>query len=272
MINILFGGNYKVFNGILLCLMSISKNTSKPLNVYILTANVTELNSEYKPIKKENIEFLQSLLKQKNKDSCVTLITLGQNFNNWIMDSKNKLNQYTPFAFLRLFADTIENIPNKIIYLDCDIMVPGDISKLFNIDVENYELGAVKDHYGKFFINPKYFNSGVLLMNMQKIKESNLLARVRDLCSSKKMGFPDQSALNILTSNVLYLPKKFNEQHNLKKDTVIQHFCKRIKWLPFFRTQNIKQWQIDDVHKKLKLTVYDDIYEKFLQLPINKIF
>ena len=60
-------------------------------------------------------------------------------------------------------------------------MINGDINKLFAIDVSNYELGIVKDRYGHFFINPNYFNSGMLLMNMKKIKESNLLEKERKI-------------------------------------------------------------------------------------------
>ena len=69
MINLLFGGNYAVFDGILLCLMSINKNTNQALNVFILTADVTELNNNYKPITSKQIEFLNTYLQQKNKNS-----------------------------------------------------------------------------------------------------------------------------------------------------------------------------------------------------------
>ena len=43
MINILFGGNEKVYDGIMLCLLSMIKHTDSILNVYILTTNLTEI-------------------------------------------------------------------------------------------------------------------------------------------------------------------------------------------------------------------------------------
>ena len=266
MINLLYGGNFKVLDGIYLSLISINKNTNAALNVFILTADVTELKPDYNPIKLKDIAAIEEYLKQKNPESKIKLITLGKEFNNWILKSQNKLNQYTPFAFLRLFADTIESIPDKIIYLDTDIMVPGDIKTLFDFNIDNYELAAVKDHYGKIFINPKYFNSGVLLMNMKNIKETKLLEKVKNMCQTKKMSFPDQTALNKLATKVLYLPRKFNEQYNLHKNTIVHHFCKKIRWLPYFRTENIKQWQIEKVHKRYKIFIYDDIYSEFLKL------
>lgn len=264
MINILFGGNYKVYDGILLCLMSMVKHTSEPLNVNILTAELTELNPEYKPVSETDREQLEKVLKSKNPNSKVSIIKLGKEFNDWTTSSENKLNSYTPFAFLRLFSDKVE-LPNKVIYLDSDIMLNGDIKELFDIDISGYELGVVKDRYGRFFISPKYFNSGVLLMNMENIKKSNLLEKVRNICATKKMKFPDQTALNKCCKKKLYLPRKFNEQGNPRKDTVIQHFSKRIVWFPF-HTVNVKQYHIDDVHKKYKIFIYDDIYEEYKKI------
>ena len=268
MINILFGGNYKVFDGILLCLLSMCKHTDEPLNIFILTADLQKINPEYKPINKQHISILNSVVKEKNIINNVSLIYADGEFEDWITNNKNQFSKYTPFAFLRLFADKA-NIPNKIVYLDTDIMINGDISKLFNVDISNYELGVVLDRYGRFFIKHNYFNSGVLLMNMQKIKETNLLVNVRNLCKNKKMIFPDQNALNKLCKKKLYLPRKFNEQGKLKKDTIIQHFSKRFSLIPFFHTINIKPWQIDLVHTKYKNFAYDDVYEEYLSIKNN---
>ena len=266
MINILFGGNEKVFDGLLLCLLSMSQQSSEALNIYILTADVSEINLSFKPINDEQTQILSNVVKQKNPLSQVTKIVLGKDFNQWINSSKNKFNSYTPFAFLRLFADTIENLPKKIIYLDTDIMINGDIKELFDIDISNHELGIVLDRYGHFFIRPKYFNSGMLLMNMEKIKQSKLLEKVKDFCTKKKMAFPDQSALNKCCKSKLYLPRKFNEQGKLKKNTIVHHFSKKIKWFPFFHTINVKPWQIDSVHKKYKCYAYDEIYDKYKKI------
>lgn len=269
MINILFGGNSKVFDGILLCVLSMTKHCKDPLNIYILTADVTELNKNFTPITKKQIELINNILKQSNANSEATLIQLDNNFNDWILNSSNKLNSYTPFAFLRLFADKIESLPEKIIYLDTDIMINGDIKNLFNTNIDNIELAVVKDRYGKFFIKPSYFNSGMLLMNMKNIKNSNLLDNVRTYCSKKKMGFPDQTALNKFCKHKIYLPRKFNEQGRIKADTIVHHFSKRIKWFPIFKTMNIKPWQIDDVKNIYKCHAYDDIFNEYLNIKSN---
>ena len=267
MINVLFGGNYKVKDGILLCIMSMVKHCNDPINVTVLTADVTELNPDYKPVQEEDILLFDKILKNKNPNSCTNLIQLGKEFNTWATNGENKLSQYTPFTFLRLFSDKLD-LPEKIIYLDTDIMLNGNIKELFDIDISNYELGVVLDRYGKFFISPKYFNAGVLLMNMKNIKKSNLLEEVRNMCFYKKMGLPDQTALNRLCKKKLYLPRRFNEQANPKKNTIVQHFSKRIWWFPF-HSRNIKQYHIDLVHEKYHIHNYDDIYEEYLKLKNN---
>ena len=269
MINILFGGNYKVFDGLLLALLSMRKHTDEALNVFVLTADVTELNPEYKPITQQDIDLLTNLLKEKNANSNVKLITLGKEFNAWVNSSQNKLNAYTPFAFLRLFADKIEELPEKIIYLDTDIMINGNIKELFDYDISNYEMGIVKDRYGRFFINHNYFNSGMLLMNLKKIRETDLFTKVKERCVNKKMAFPDQTALNKLCKFKLYLPRRFNEQGDLQKDTVVQHFSKRFTLWPYLHTINIKPWHIDKVHKVRKNFAYDDVYEEYNKIKQN---
>ena len=265
MINILYGGNYKVFDGILLSVMSITKYCKDEICVYVLTSNLTELNSNFTPITAHQIETLNKVLKNSNNNSLAKLILLDNDFKSWVFNSLNKTNSYTPFAFLRLFADNA-NLPEKIIYLDTDIMANGNIKELFDVDIDNYELGIVKDRYGKIFINPNYFNSGMLLMNLKLLKINKTLEKVREFCATKKMSFPDQTALNKVCKNKLYLSRKFNEQGQLKPNTILHHFSKRIKWFPFFKTLNIKPWEIDKVQKIYKCHAYDDIYEEYQKL------
>ena len=120
------------------------------------------------------------------------------------------------------------------------------------------------DYYGKWFFKNKkikfnYINSGVLLLNLEKIRQTKLFKRAREMCKEKKMFMPDQSSLNKLSVNKKIEQRKYNEQRRLKKDTVFQHFTTSFRLLPFFHKVTIKPWNIDKVHKKLKIFEYDDI-------------
>lgn len=82
---------------------------------------------------------------------------------------------------------------------------------------------------------------------------------------------PDQSAIRKYVKDILILEDRFNEQRSIKPKTVVKHFNKGIKWFPFFHIYNYKQWQIDNVHKKLKIFMFDDIYDQYKNLLKNSI-
>lgn len=173
----------------------------------------------------------------------------------------------TPYTLLRLLADLVPNMPSKLLYLDIDMMIGDDITKLYNIDVSNYEYAAVKEKYGSWLIRPDYINAGMLLLNMEKIKETGLLKKARHLIKNKKMLFADQDAIFRSTTKKLLLPRIFNEQSKFnKKDTVVCHFCKRLMLLPYPHTENFKQWNVEEVHKVLKCYSFDEDLEEYLKL------
>ena len=161
----------------------------------------------------------------------------------------------------------VPNIPDKLLYLDIDMMIGDDLSKLYNIDVSEYEYAAVKEKYGSIFIRPDYINAGMLLMNMKKIKETKLLEKARNLIKSKKMLFADQDAIFRSTSKKMLIPRKYNEQSKFnRKDTVVCHFCKRMLWFPYPHTENYKQWNVEQVHTVLKCHAFDEDLEEYLKL------
>ena len=94
-----------------------------------------------------------------------------------------------------------------------------------------------------------------------------LLEKARNLIKTKKMLFADQDAIYRSTTKKKILPRIYNEQSRFnKKDTVICHFCKRLLLLPYPRTENYKQWQIDKVHKVLKCYSFDEDLEEYKKL------
>ena len=158
-------------------------------------------------------------------------------------------------------------MPEKLLYLDIDMMAGGDISKLYNIDITDYEYAAVKEKYGCWLIRPDYINAGMLLLNMKKIKETRLLAKARERIKTKKMLFADQDAIFWSTTKKKIIPRIYNEQSKFnKKDTIICHFCKRLMFLPYPHTENFKQWNIEEVHKVLKCYYFDKDLEEYLKL------
>lgn len=260
-ITICYCGNKKIFGGIFMSVLSIMKNTDAPLDIILLSMDLSDKNPAFLPFSEEQRMLMERTLCEKNPLSRVRIIDVTEQQTEFFEKGKNNKNYYTPYASIRLFLDMLD-VPDKIIYLDADIMCLSDISELYDTDIEEYEFGAALDIVGHKLLHPRYCNSGVLLLNMKKIRETGLFERARVRVRDKWMMMPDQTALNMEAKAKLILPYRFNEQRKIKPDTVLKHFCKGYKWhTPI--SYNIKQWQRDKVHKNLKIHDFDDIYELY---------
>ncbi len=228
MVNVFYAGNKKVYDMIMISAYSMSNHSSEPISVYIVTMDLSDENPKYVPINQAQANFLDELLKQQNPENRVILMDVTDIYKTHRFDSPNNVDRFTPYALLRIFADYYD-LPDKIIYLDVDTVINNDIAELFNQDIEDYEIGCVRDVFifGQK-LNKTYFNSGMLLMNMKKIKETGYLEKTRKLCQDKKMLFLDQTALNLSVTSKKMLDRKFNSIHVPKKryqDVVVHHMC-----------------------------------------------
>ena len=267
MVNILLCGNKKVFDGALTQLISMTNRTKEDINCYIFTMDIARLNPDFVSIEDEQIEFLNKVVQSKNPNNKVTKVDVTDLYEKEFAYCKNEGAYCTPYTLLRLLADLIPEMPDKLLYLDIDMMIGDDIAKLYNIDVSDYEYAAVKEKYGCWLIRPDYINAGMLLLNMKKIKETGLLEKARTRIKNKKMLFADQSAIFWSTTKKLLIPRKFNEQSKFnRKDTVVCHFCKRLMFRPYPHTENFKQWHIKEVHEVLRCYSFDDDLDEYVKL------
>ncbi len=267
MVNLLLCGNKKVFDGALSQLISITNNTRETIHCYIFTMNLERINPQFTCITDKQIDFLNKVVKSKKQENEVTKIDVTELYEKEFYKCANETAYCTPYTLLRLLADEVENMPSKLLYLDIDMMVADDIKKLYNIDVSNYEYAAVREKYGSWLIRADYINAGMLLLNMEKIKETKLLEKARNIIKNKKMLFADQDAIFWSTTKKLLLPRIYNEQAKFnKKDTVICHFCKRLMIFPYPHTENYKQWQVEKIHKHLKCHAFDKDLEEYTNL------
>lgn len=265
--NILLCGNKKVFDGALTELISIIDRTDEQVNCYIFTMDLSRIKPEYVPISQRQIDFLDKIVKNKNIRNSVIKVDVTEIYEKEFGYCKNENAYCTPYTLLRLLADLVPDMPEKILYLDIDMMANGDISKLYNIDITDYEYAAVKEKYGSKLIRHDYINAGMLLLNMKKIKETKLLEKARKMIKTKKLLFADQDAIYWSTTSKKMLPRIYNEQSRFnKKDTIICHFCKRLLLWPYPHTENYKQWNIEQVHSVLKCHAFDKDLEKYIKL------
>lgn len=130
---------------------------------------------------------------------------------------------YSVSIYYRLFIPSLFPNYKKAIYLDADIVVIDDISKMYNEDLNGYLVASVNDdvimsheafkEYSRKMIGiepEKYFNSGVLLMNLEEFRRDDIEGKFLHLL--RKFNFdvicPDQDYLNFLCKDkVKYLNK-----------------------------------------------------------------
>ena len=148
--NILYCGDGNIVDGMYISILSILKNIKEELNIYVLTVNVDQENLKIKGVSEASIEFLNKTVKSVNENSFVKMIDITELFLKEL-PVINIETRFTPCCMLRLFADYLEELPEKILYLDNDVVCRKDFTDFYNQDIEEYEIAGVLDFYGKWF-------------------------------------------------------------------------------------------------------------------------
>lgn len=114
-------------------------------------------------------------------------------------------------TYFRFFATEVVD-SDRVLYLDSDIIVTGELTSLFKLNLKGYSIGAVDDVYA-YEGRESGFNAGVLLMDVAKWKEHSIVNRLLELAAEKNQAvhLGDQSILNIyFEDNWLALDEEYN--------------------------------------------------------------
>ncbi len=179
---------------------------------------------------------------------------------------------YPVTIYLRLFIQYI--VPaetKKALFLDVDMIVLEEISKLYNMELGENVIGAVQDprlltfdnswggimNYKELGFAPdtKYFNTGLLLINTQKWAEQNLATKIIDCINDniKFANYPDQYGFNVVLANQwLELDTRWNyfASGDLENPYLV-HFISR---KPFYSSYNYNPKYKALFYQYLKLT------------------
>lgn len=135
-----------------------------------------------------------------------------------------KAKDYLSIAtYLRIFmSELLPSNIDKVLYLDCDLMITDSIEDLWNTDMENYAVAALKERppFDTEFpailgypIRDSYFNAGVMLINLERWRELKVTERCKNFISnnSYRIKYHDQDVLNaILHEEVLFFDLRWN--------------------------------------------------------------
>lgn len=272
--NILYCGDSNIESGLILSVLSLTKRVREPMHVYVITMSLETPEKQYHAVSDGCMEEIRRLVRKVSPDSTARKLDVTDRFLKELPQTNLKT-KFTPYCMLRLYADEAEEIPDRILYLDSDVLCRKSFDEFYYQDISDCEFVGVLDYYGSWFfrnhpLKRDYVNSGVLLLNMKKIRETGLFCQCRERCRSQKMFMPDQSALNKLATAKRLEARRYNEQRKLREDTVFQHFTTGFRFFPVFHVLTVKPWQFDSVHEKLKLHEYDGLFAEYEQLQYTK--
>ena len=248
---------------------SICDNTKSFCDFYILDGGIEEKNKEkiYK-LKEQFNNFSIEFIK----------IDLEKEFSS--IHYENCCKHVSLSTYNRFLIPKLKPELKRILYLDVDIIVLGDISELYNQDLEGYMLGAIPKQISekeivvykkilKLSKNHNYFNAGILLIDLEQWISKDIMSKLFEIEIKRREDLlhADQDVLNIcFNDKYKVLDFKYNYETNNNRefeqnrpDIVIRHFNTGIKpWdiLPTIKTNLINN--IDDFYYYLSKTLFND--------------
>lgn len=160
------------------------------------------------------------------------------------MSNRLRCDYFTLTIYFRLFIPAMFPEFDKAIYIDSDVVIPGDLAQLYDTDLGDNYIAACPDHsiedveplvrYTMEAVGMekgKYINSGVLLMNLKALREKDFDKHFLNLLNTYHLDCiaPDQDYLNALChGKIHYLPECWdampNDNKPALKDAKIIHY------------------------------------------------
>ena len=233
--------NYAPFLGV--TLESIIQNCSKNYyKFYVLNTDLSNKNKE--------------ILSKYNREFCeISFIDVNKELQN-IGHKLHLRDYYTMTIYYRFFIPELFPEYSKALYLDSDITVIGDISELYLTDIGDNIVGAVPEEvmttykvfgdYAEKGLGVKaerYFNNGIMVMNLNKMREINIVEILKDLLPVHKLEVaPDQDYFNVICKDkVKYIGLEWNKAP-IKNDEFVDSDLKLVHY-----KLALKPWKYDDV-------------------------
>jgi len=211
---VVFAANNSYIQHFSVALASLLHNNKRvPFAIYLLNEGLTPQN--------------QQIIDHIIADFPVTfknLIVDEQQFNN-LHTGANHLSVQT---FFRLFIPQLFPNEERVLYLDADLVVAGNIEPLFHIPFDDNYVLAVKDTFTayaqemklKLQMSPEatFFNAGVLMLNIPKWIADDLVGKIIDFAAThpQLIAYADQDSINaVIDIKAKILPLRYNIQFSL---------------------------------------------------------
>ena len=176
--------------------------------VYVLDSGIT----------RENRSRIESIAEKYNRAEIkwIPAQDISKVLSMEVAVDRGSLSQY---ARLFVSSDLPENL-DRVLYLDCDIVINKSIRELWNLNLQGKTIGALKDAFSPYYRtniglepNDIMFNSGVMLIDLKRWKEQKVEERLLKFIGERngKIQQGDQGALNaVLSHDTFCFEPRFN--------------------------------------------------------------
>ena len=198
------------------CVMLVSLlSNNSDVTIYVLTEG---LQPENEQVIKDEVAAKGGIVYFRNVDPAI--------IDRFPMPAGVELAHISRATYYRLLiADLLPREVEKVLYLDCDIVVNGAIAELWRTPMDNYALAAIPQvGFGNeavrlgYPIAYGYFNAGVTLMNLRYFREQDVTRRLMEYIASHyhDIKYHDQDTLNaVLYKETLHLMPQWNMTSNI---------------------------------------------------------
>ena len=251
---------YCQYAGVVIASILCNSKETDSLNFYILDGGISQ----------ENKNKLHQL---KNIKPCnITFVNVNpSDFDEYKNIPTHAYLSIAAYYRLKL-SKLIPNI-DRVIYLDCDTVVNTSLAELYNSDLGNNCIGGVIDirvFNKRKWKGTKYINSGMLLMDLKKIRENNIEQEFFDFTKNHfdRIKTGDQDIINFTLENRITI---LNDTWNVQ----VSNFTSRTS---FTKSPNIIHYIGQQKPWKFGSTNYfKDKYFSYLALtpwaiPKNEMF
>lgn len=194
-------------------------------------------------------------------------------------------NHITIATYFRLFLPSILKNIEKVLFLDSDMIIDGNINTLYDTNINANTLAAViannEERIAALQMNRNYFNAGVMLLNLQLLREGNYEEKFsRFIVNNRnKIKFWDQDVLNAVAgNNFIAIDKKWNclsYNYDTQTPPVIIHYAGTLKPWTGYSTHPLKDKYFQYLHSDTILKILEKCYRFYFRsivLRVKKFF
>ena len=162
----------------------------------------------------------------------------------------NYNNQFTYINLLKVCYPQILKC-NKVIHLDIDTIINDTLEPLWKTDLKGKWFGAVPEYQGRYKpFGDLYYNMGVAVINLQRMRQDNIVEPMREYLNTVRQPWADQDAWNkyaIIQGKAVTVDTRYNENcmTGYTDNPAIVHYCSIGDWYErrnMIRREYLDKW------------------------------